>query len=106
MGSAHVSKTEGTPSSRPMRGVPVSTSIVLVGTSFRISSIGFRERVLSLLLENDWIEVTPAAMHILESVLLVTCNRIELYVATDDPERCTESILSEMQKAQGGKEEF
>src|SRR5713101_2066592 len=104
MGGALVSK--GTVSSRRIQGVPISTSIVLVGTSFRTSSIGLRERVLGLLLENDRIEIPPAGMHILESILLVTCNRIELYVATDDPEGCTESILSEMQKAEGGKEDL
>jgi glutamyl-tRNA reductase len=59
-----------------------------------------------VLLENGWIAHPPASADILESTLLVTCNRIELYVATDDAERCTESILSGMRKAEGRKEDL
>ncbi len=104
MGAPFVSETERIVSSHRLQQIPPLTSIVLVGTSFKTSSIGFRERYLRSLLENNGIVVPLTKPLVLESSWLITCNRMELYLATDNPERAVESILSRIQKADGRRE--
>ncbi len=104
-----VSLTSGTegivPRLRP-HGVAPLTSIVLIGTSFKTSSIGYRERTLSLFQARGRRAVRRARPHALESCLLVTCNRMELYVATDDPEWVAESVLSGLPSQGEGHDGF
>lgn len=101
---APVSNGESALSSPQLQQTRYPTSIVLIGTSFKTSSIQFRERIASPFL-GDNPQFSPSSIpHIRETSLLVTCNRIELYVATDAPERAVESILSVMRKAGGGRE--
>ena len=102
-----VSQTTGTEdatSAQRPHGVAPLTSIVLIGTSFKTSSIGYRERALKLFQASSRRAVRRAAPHALESCLLVTCNRMELYVATDDPVWVAESVLSGMPKSEEGAE--
>ncbi len=104
-----VSQTTGTEdatSAQRPHGVAPLTSIVLIGTSFKTSSIGYRERALKLFQASSRRAVRRAAPHTLESCLLVTCNRMELYVATDDPVWVAESVLSGMPKSEEGAELF
>ena len=58
------------------RGVPV-----VVGVSYRNSSIGYRERLDRLIEERDWTEVARAD----EWALIRTCNRIEFVLSTSAP---------------------
>ncbi len=67
-----------------------------MGASYRTSSIQFRERVLETFVKASEPSFDDGPSHILEKCLVVTCNRIELYVATDDPERAATSVLAMM----------
>lgn len=55
---------------------------MLLGCSFRNSSIEFREKFARWLAKPDWREGLP----IREWALLVTCNRVEAIVCSDDPD--------------------
>jgi glutamyl-tRNA reductase len=81
-------------------------SILLIGTSFRTSSIGLRERVIRTLSRRGVVQAKVADRHILESCLLVTCNRIEFYAATDDPKAAEEHILSVMLASKVARDSF
>src|SRR5208283_4335552 len=98
--------TEELVSTQRPHGVAPLTSIVLIGTSFKTSSIGYRERALKLFQASSRKAVRRASPHTMESCLLVTCNRMELYVATDDPVWVAESVLSGMPKSKVGAESF
>jgi glutamyl-tRNA reductase len=71
------------------------TSILLIGTSFKTSSIAFRERVIRTL-QRDGAARARGNPHLLEGCLLVTCNRIEFYVATDDPNEMEARVFSDL----------
>ncbi|MGD0637426.1 MAG: glutamyl-tRNA reductase [Nitrososphaerales archaeon] len=98
--------TEEIVSAQRPHGVAPLTSIVLIGTSFKTSSIAYRERALKSFQAGSRRAIRRAARHTLESCLLVTCNRIELYVATDDPVWVAESVLSGMPKPEAGPGSF
>ncbi len=54
---------------------------LVVGTSHKNSSIGYREK-LAALLDND---PMPKGLLAKEWALLKTCNRIEFVLGSDDP---------------------
>ena len=69
-------------------------SIVLVGTSFRSAPIAFRERAAKEHFGKDGLAAgTPGA---LESSVIETCNRVEMYLAASDPASAAESLLSRL----------
>lgn len=68
-------------------------SIVLVGMSFKTSSLEQRELVSNVLLQPHFLYSIPS---IRESTLLVTCNRVEAFFATQDADRVIESALSKI----------
>lgn len=82
--------------STPLEGRARASSVVLVGTSFKTSSIALRESVLSSFEEISDPACDNVPDGILERCLLVTCNRIELYAAASEPEAAAKLILSRM----------
>lgn len=70
-------------------------SIVLVGVSFRTGSLEQREQVSTVLLEPHFFRSIASAK---ESTLLVTCNRVEAYLATEDADGLIQNTLSEIQR--------
>jgi glutamyl-tRNA reductase len=86
-------------------GIGSRRSILLIGTSFKTSPIAFRERVLHTL-ERDHATLSRDNPHLSEACLLVTCNRIELYVATDDPRDAEEHIISDVLGPGSAKDSF
>src|SRR5581483_11657450 len=61
---------------------PLLVTLVLVGLSHRVAPVELRERVA---LAPD--EAAALARELGEAVCLSTCNRTEVYLATDEPER-------------------
>ena len=74
------------------RGVPV-----VVGVSYRTSSIAYRERLDRLLEERDWTRVAQAD----EWALMRTCNRIEFVLATSAPAAAAERLSRWVKKELG-----
>lgn len=69
-------------------------SIVLVGMSFRTAQLEQRERVSKVILEPHFFHSSSVK----ESTLLVTCNRVEAYLATEDSDGTIESTLNEIRR--------
>src|SRR5437870_9277564 len=84
------SASEGPPVEHP--GAPV-----VVGVSYRNSSIAYRERLDRLLEECDWTRVAQAD----ESALIRTCNRIEFVLATSTPAAAAERLSRWVKKELG-----
>lgn len=82
-----------------LRGRPAAStmgdenSIILIGTSFRNSPIGFRENLLAFTRRTT---LSPTSLHFLESVHLQTCNRIEFYFVTKEPEITKKRFFSSL----------
>ncbi len=106
MGAALVTETRDSKSTGRGQGLGPLTSILLIGTSFKTSSLASRERVLRSLHGGDSASIRRLSPHVRESSLLVTCNRIEIYLATDDPDNVAEAILSRLLRGGGNKDEF
>lgn len=70
------------------------SSIILIGTSFKTSPIGFREKLSGVL------SGVAAQRHPLEGVkestIVQTCNRIELYAVSGEPERTEADYFSHL----------
>jgi len=80
--------------------------LILVGCNHRSAPVAFRER---LALAPDEIPRTIDALRepgqIDEAVILSTCNRVEVLVRADDPERAVETIKNLLGTAQGATRE-
>ncbi len=73
-----------------------AASIILLGTSFRTAPIDFRESVAARIVNKGALKITLGRMGVLESSIIETCNRVELYLIANDPENTVESVLSEL----------
>src|SRR3989442_940958 len=81
-----VQSSVGSGSERPPVGQRVVP--VVVGVSYRNSSIAYRERLDRLLDARDWTRVAQAD----EWALVRTCNRIEFVLATSTPAAAAERL--------------
>lgn len=70
------------------------SSIILIGTSFKTSSIEFREELSRALSGQSAQRHPPEGAK--ESTTLQTCNRIELYVVSGQPERTEAEFFSHL----------
>lgn len=70
------------------------SSIILIGTSFKTSSIEFREELSRALSGQSAQRHPPEGAK--ESTTLQTCNRIELYVVSGQPERTEGQFFSHL----------
>jgi glutamyl-tRNA reductase len=69
-------------------------SLVLVGMSFRTASLEQREQVSKVFQEPHFFHSSS----IKESTPLVTCNRVEVYLAAENADSAIESTLNEIQR--------
>ena len=77
-------------------------SIVLVGTSFKSAPLAFRERAakeLSSTGNDGLVADTPG---VIESSVIETCNRLEVYIAATDPAAAAASLLSRLDGGSNG----
>lgn len=68
--------------------------LMCIGTSFKTADIATREYVLDSLLKKTSKENIRDILCCEESTLIVTCNRIELYLVTSDTEKTRERFLT------------
>lgn len=68
-----------------------ASSIVLVGTSFKTSSLPFREALARRLVRDS--EELPRLRGVKEYAQLVTCNRIEIVIASDSADEAELAFL-------------
>jgi glutamyl-tRNA reductase len=93
-----VSSKELMASRSPDRNNGVSSlSITIIGTSFKSSSIELREQLAKALSERGNRSVLHNLPGVKESALLITCNRVEVFFATDDL-RVTEAAFFDLVK--------
>jgi glutamyl-tRNA reductase len=78
-----------------------ASSIILVGTSFKTSSLAFREALARRLSRES--AKLPRLPGIKEYAQLVTCNRIEILIAADSPKAAEQSFLTWLSKTPGMK---
>src|SRR2546422_3713986 len=90
-----VQSSVGSGSERPPVGQRVVP--VVVGVSYRNSSIAYRERLDRLLDARDWTRVAQAD----EWALVRTCNRIEFVLATSTPAAAAERLSRWVRKELG-----
>src|SRR3989442_1213093 len=90
-----VQSSVGSGSERPPVGQRVVP--VVVGVSYRNSSIAYRERLDRLLDARDWTRVAQAD----EWALVRTCNRIEFVLATSTPAAAAERLSRWVKKELG-----
>jgi len=76
-----------------------ASSIILVGTSFKTSSLAFREALAGRLSRES--ARLPRLSGIKEYAQLVTCNRIEVLIAADSPKAAEEAFLSWLSRTPG-----
>ncbi len=72
------------------------SSIILMGTSFKTSSLAFREALAARLSRES--SRLPRLSGIKEYAQLVTCNRIEIVVATDSANTAERALLAWLSK--------
>jgi len=77
-------------------------SIVLVGTSFKTAPIALRERALRELFGGAGNLLIANAPGVLESSVIETCNRIEVYASTVDPKATVSFIQASLGTDSGG----
>lgn len=76
------------------------TMILLVGTSYKLSTIDFREALArDLKLTRNWLTDATKASN--ESAVLSTCNRLEAYLVTNSPEESCEAIFKAAGRTSG-----
>src|SRR3989442_1382153 len=90
-----VQSSVGSPPERPPVGQRVVP--VVVGVSYRNTSIAYRERLDQLLQERDWTRVAQAD----EWALVRTCNRIEFVLSTSTPAAAAERLSRWVRKELG-----
>lgn len=77
-------------------GRPASPSIVLVGTSFRTAGIAARERISRRLFEVPEPGLVGGG-RVLESAVLETCNRLEIYLACSSPDEAARYVMARLE---------
>jgi glutamyl-tRNA reductase len=78
-----------------------ASSIILVGTSFKTSSLAFRE-ALAVRLSRESAKL-PRLSGVKEHAELVTCNRIEILIAADSANAAERAFLAWLSKTPGLK---
>jgi len=78
-----------------------ASSIVLVGTSFKTSSLAFRE-ALARRLSRESAKLRSLS-GVKEYAQLVTCNRIEILIAADSPKAAEQAFLTWLSRTPGMK---
>ena len=86
----HIEEGADTTSSQP------APSVVLVGTSFKSAPIAFRERAARSFSATDVMGLVEGIPGVLESSVIETCNRVEMYIAATDPAASAASLLSRL----------
>ena len=76
-----------------------ASSIVLVGTSFKTSSLAFREALAGRLSRESG--KLPRLSGVKEYAQLVTCNRIEILIAADSPNEAESELLEWLSRTRG-----
>jgi glutamyl-tRNA reductase len=76
-----------------------ASSIILVGTSFKTSSLAFREALAARLSRES--AKLPRLSGVKEYAQLVTCNRIEMLVGTDSATTAERALLSWLSRTPG-----
>jgi glutamyl-tRNA reductase len=89
------------PAASKPSSVARSSSIMLIGSSFKTSSLGFREAMVARL-SRDSAKLRRRA-GVREYAQLVTCNRIEILVATDSAESVERSFMAWLHGTPGMK---
>ena len=92
---------KGTRASSKTPSTARASSIILVGTSFKTSSLAFREALARRLSRES--AKLPRLPGIKEYAQLVTCNRIEILIAADSPKGAEQSFLTWLSKTSGMK---
>ncbi len=85
---------------KPSAATRVS-SIILVGTSFKTSSLAFREALARRLSRES--ARLPRLLGVKEYAQLVTCNRIEVLMAADSMEAVERALLGWLSRTPGMK---
>ena len=83
------------------RAAARASSIILLGTSFKTSSLAFREALAARLSRES--SKLPRLSGVKEYAQLVTCNRIEILVATDSANTAERAFLAWLSKTPGMK---
>jgi glutamyl-tRNA reductase len=78
-----------------------ASSIILVGTSFKTSSLAFREALAGRLSRES--TKLPSLPGVKEYAQLVTCNRIEILIAADSPKAAEQAFMAWLSKTPGMK---
>lgn len=76
----------------------ISLPLLLIGSSFKSAPIDFREELFGLLSDSETRSRIQDLPSVRESCLLITCNRIELYLATFNREEVTRGFFSIISK--------
>jgi glutamyl-tRNA reductase len=71
-----------------------AASVMLLGVSFKTATIDFRERFAAHLLSNGELRIPLDKTEVIESSIIETCNRVELYLVTTNPRNAVESVLA------------
>jgi glutamyl-tRNA reductase len=79
-----------------------ANSIILIGASFKTSSLAFREALAARLARES--ERLPRLPGVKEYAQLVTCNRIEILLAADPAKEAERSVLAWLSKTPGTKQ--
>ncbi len=87
-----------------LESVTGDRSILLIGTSFKDSSIALRERLARVLSTKGRRELVHSLPRVSESSLLITCNRVEAIFLTDDPRRTGEAFFELLSGISGSPE--
>lgn len=85
---------------------PTVPSVVLVGTSYRTAGIDTREGIAKRLSEIPELEVVAESGRVLESTILETCNRLELYFVCGDPDEVARSVTARLSGGSASSESF
>jgi len=87
----------------PARATP---SLVLVGTSFRTADIGTREGIARRLSRLSDTVAQLGGGRVRESSILQTCNRIEIYLISTDPDGVALSVMRRLDKGETESNSF
>ena len=80
--------------------------VAVVGTSYRTARIGVREAVAKRLTRLPLQKIHAQGGLLLESATLETCNRIEFYFVTTDPQTAAKSVVMGLSGAEQTAEHF
>jgi glutamyl-tRNA reductase len=82
----------------PMKDPDAVPRLMMIGTSYKSADISFRENLVKAVGADHMVGALDSAK---EVALLSTCNRFELYVASESPEDTCSSFLKSVAEATG-----